>query len=170
MQILRNDTHPILVAVWLSSICFILGSAGYLILKQIVQYPFGAVFRMFCYHSQFPFQYIALVSICYGIVGSFWHACFKFSCGKRRFFSILVAILLALCLASPLGGIMWAIHDMQAGYFPKGRRFWLQILSGMSQGLSLGWLIMLLSIPYNVFGLILGMLVMHRLPRPKLVS
>ena len=58
--------------------------------------------------------------------------------------------------ASIPGGVLWKIHDMQAGFFTKGARFWDDLLWGASAGLQVGWLIVLLSLPYNVIGLVVG--------------
>jgi hypothetical protein len=56
-------------------------------------------------------------------------------------------------LASPLGGMLWYWHDMRAGFFPPD---WLStlLLQGSRDGLLLGWLIVSLSIPYNLLGLL----------------
>jgi len=51
---------------------------------------------------------------------------------------------------------MWVIHDMQAGYFTEGSRFWTSIRWGAWEGIKGGWLVILLSIPYNLLGSIAG--------------
>jgi hypothetical protein len=49
--------------------------------------------------------------------------------------------------------MLWFYHDMQAGYFPAN---WTNrmVSNGISMGLSTGWLIIMLSIPYNILGLV----------------
>ena len=52
---------------------------------------------------------------------------------------------------SPFGGMLWHYHDMKFGFFPDN---WISkmVNHGFSMGLELGWLIILFSIPYNIFG------------------
>jgi hypothetical protein len=45
---------------------------------------------------------------------------------------------------------------MQAGYFTTGARFWSDLQWGASMGLRVGWLIIALSLPYSVIGLLVG--------------
>ena len=66
---------------------------------------------------------------------------------------VALLALATLGLSSPLGGMRWEWHDMRAGYFPAD---WARVLvlNGARDGLLLGWFIVLLSIPYNVLGLL----------------
>jgi hypothetical protein len=65
-----------------------------------------------------------------------------------------IIVLLTVALSAPLGGMLWHWHDMQAGYFPA---HWQRILlaEGSRDGLVVGWLVVLLSVPYNVLGIII---------------
>jgi len=66
----------------------------------------------------------------------------------------LAVILVALVLACPLGGMLWHLHDMLAGFFPN---FWLRkLLGGFVDGLMVGPLLVFYSFPYNLIGLIAG--------------
>ena len=59
-------------------------------------------------------------------------------------------------LASPLGGMLWHLHDMLAGYFPDS---WGQkLMDGAGEGIMIGWLIILMSVPYNAICAVLGIL------------
>ena len=119
---------------------------------------------MFMYHDEHPLQYIAVVSIVFGVIGTFWLRVFGHSIRWKRWISIIAAIVLTVVIASVPGGILWKIHDMQAGYFPPGVRFWDDLLWGAKEGLLIGWLVIVASIPYNLLGLGIGVLVLHRLP------
>jgi len=120
---------------------------------------------MFMYHEEHPLQYIAVVSVVYGIVGAIWLRIFGETAGWRRWISIFAAIALTIIIASVPGGIVWKIHDMQAGYFPQGARFWKDLLWGAKEGLLVGWPVIAASTPYNVVGFGVGALVLHRLPK-----
>lgn len=60
-----------------------------------------------------------------------------------------------VALSSPLGGMLWEWHDMRVGSFPAD---WARVLfpNGARDGLTVGWFIVLLSIPYNVLGLLVS--------------
>jgi hypothetical protein len=158
---MRRSTPIIGIGLALS--CFLLGSAGYLLVSKLFGYAFGGFYRMFMYHEEHPFQYIAIVSVVFGFVGMFWLKVFGKTMGMRRWCSIFAAIGLTIVVASIPGGILWKIHDMQAGYFTQGERFWEDLLWGARQGLMLGWLVILASIPYNLIGIGIGALILHRL-------
>ncbi|MBM3845872.1 MAG: hypothetical protein FJ405_06260 [Verrucomicrobia bacterium] len=150
---------------------FLLGSVGYLALHAVMPrgHVFGGLYRMFLYHESHPFQYIAVVALTYGVIAT---ACaLRWSClaGWRRSAAIIGIIVATVLVASVPGGVLWKIHDMQAGYFTKGAQFWSDLLWGASTGLQAGWLVIALSLPYNIIGLILGYVVTHfgfRISRP----
>ena len=116
---------------------------------------FAALFRMFLYHYTHPMQYIGVVAACYALVATIWTVFMKrMRTGLTRFLEILFVIIVSLALACPLGGMLWHFHDMQAGFFPS---FWLRKLrEGLSEGLQLGPVLILLSIPFNILSLIAG--------------
>ena len=157
---MRNIT----IALSLSGIGFLLGSLGYLVISSLLGAAFGGLFRMFMYHEAHPFQYIGIVAIVFGIVGSGWVRYFGATEGLKRWLSILLCILLTIFVSSVPGGILWKIHDMQAGYFTEGARFWGDLWWGAKEGLLVGWLVMLISIPYNFIGILIGGLLLHKLP------
>ena len=119
---------------------------------------------MFMYHEQHPYQYIGIVAIVFGLLGMMWFHYCGHSVGRRRWITILITIILVVLLSSIPGGILWKIHDMQAGYFTEGSIFWNDLCWGAVTGLSVGWLVILTSIPYNLIGLIIGGLLLDRLP------
>lgn len=133
-------------------------------MSALFGHAFGGLFRMFMYHEEHPLQYVAVVSVAFGIIGTFWLRIFGHSVGWKRWISIIAAIGLTIAVASVPGGILWKIHDMQAGYFPQGARFWGDLLWGAKEGLMVGWLVIITSSPYNLVGLAVGALVLHGLP------
>lgn len=137
---------------------FIFSSIGYLVLHAVLPngHVFGGLYRMFAYHEAHPFQYIGIVAIAYGFIATLGVTCWLCSIKKYRAITIFAIIGLSLILASIPGGILWTIHDMQAGFFVHGDAFWNAILRGASSGLQGGWYVILLSIPYNIIGLIVG--------------
>jgi hypothetical protein len=150
--------------------CFSAGSIGYFFLILIMPkgWVFGALYRMFLYHWEHPYQYISLVAVIYGLVA----ASFALALRHRNKISgwiIFFVMFLTIAIASPAGGLLWVFHDMQAGYFTEGQRFWADLGWGALEGLKSGWLVILLSIPYNLFGLEAGYFVTlygFRLARP----
>lgn len=142
-----------LLFYWISS--FTLASLFYYILALVMpgNRVFGSLFRMFPYHSTHPLQYIALPCFFYGIIASLFAGSFQKKNTLGRIYLTLFIILLTIFISSPFGGILWHWHDIQAGFFPK---HWFSKLfgEGIKDGLGLGWLIMLLSIPYNLLGAI----------------
>lgn len=133
-------------------------------MSALFGHTFGGLFRMFMYHEEHPLQYVAVISVVFGVIGTFWLKLFGHTVGLKRWISILVAIALTVAVASAPGGMLWKIHDMQAGYFPQGARFWNDLLWGAKKGMKVGWLVVAASIPYNLVGLVFGALVLHRLP------
>lgn len=138
-------------------ICFSAGSAGYLALRPVLPegWVFGALYSMYLYHWEYPFQYILLIAVIYGMVATIFAIALRKRAKTSRLavFSIMVLTILA---ASPLGGILWVIHDMQAGYFTEGARFRNDLAWGALEGVRSGWLVILLSVPYNMLGLVAG--------------
>jgi hypothetical protein len=145
---------------WLTA--FACATAGYGLLWALLprHHVFGAPYGMFLYQDAHPLAYIALCCALFGPLAAGATTAF----GRRgRGGRVGVVGLLALAtvaVSSPLGGMLWHWHDMRAGYFPAD---WVRILflTGPRDGLTLGWLIVLLSIPYNVLGLLVcyGLLV-----------
>ncbi len=117
---------------------------------------FGALFRMFLYHWAHPLQYIALMSLCYTLVACLVILSPNNPVGRRPRLVIPFIMAASIIVASPAGGVLWVFHDMQAGYFPEGRRFWEAIRWGAVEGIRSGWLIILSSIPYNILGVVAG--------------
>lgn len=116
---------------------------------------FGTLYRMFLYHWEYPYQYIASVSIVYGLLAT--PLSIRFRRNQNMSFLIYsLGVALVILVASPIGGMLWVIHDMQAGYFTEGARFRDDLMWGALEGLRSGWLVILLSMPYNIFGLIAG--------------
>jgi len=143
-----------LLFFWIAG--FILALSGYFLLHCLMPdgQIFGALYRMFVYHWKHPVSYIAIPCFFYGIFATALSTYFN----KRKLFGKIILTLLILILtilfSSPFGGMLWHYHDMQAGYFPVG---WIKkmIVTGSEQGLEIGWVVILLSFPYNLLGAIL---------------
>ncbi|MGD1839907.1 MAG: hypothetical protein ACFB0B_03290 [Thermonemataceae bacterium] len=114
---------------------------------------FGALYRMFLYHWEFPLQYIAIPCFFYGIIATLLANLFQNRKTLGRILITGLIIALTISVSAPFGGMLWHFHDMQAGYFPPN---WISIMvsKGFIWGLELGWLIIGFSIPYNIMGTI----------------
>ena len=141
-----------------TSSAFALGSVGYLALHMVLPqgYVFGGRYRMFLYHETHPLQYIAVVAVTYGSIATACVLRWSHLEGWHRFSAIVGIMIATVFVASAPGGVLWKIHDMQAGFFTMGARFWSDLLWGALTGLEVGWLVIALSFPYNIIGLIVG--------------
>ena len=139
---------------WFSS--FALAVAGYYLLWGLLpgHRVFGDWYRMLPYHAAHPLPYIALCCGCYGPLAAAAAATFRRRGTWGRVGVTAVLCVLTVALSAPLGGILWHWHDMQAGYFPPR---WGQVLlhQGPRDGLALGWLVVVLSVPYAWLGAVM---------------
>lgn len=131
---------------------FLVGAAIYTIAARALElrWVFGSLYRMFEYHMEHPFQYVFVVSVCFASVATGYACKVSASVGWKRRIRILAILVASIVVASVPGGVLWKVHDMQAGYFPQGMKFWSDLAEGAVLGLQLGWLIVLLSFPYNL--------------------
>ena len=140
---------------------FASASLGYLLVGAVMgEHVFGGLYRMFLYHLQHPFQYIALACLVFSALAAAFTPRIARLASVPRFVAILGVMLGSVLLASVPGGVLWSVHDMQAGSFPAGARFWGALAWGASTGLQIGWLVIALSLPYNLLGLLAGYFIM----------
>jgi len=144
--------------VFLALSAFLLGIAGYKALHVVMPhgFVFGGLYRMFMYHESHPSQYVGIMALTYGTIATSWILRWPELVGWRQSGAIAAIILASILVASVPGGVLWKIHDMQAGFFTQGGRFWRDLLWGAATGLEIGWMVMALSLPYNILGLIAG--------------
>lgn len=116
-----------------------MASAGYLILDLFVKYPFASLYRMNMYHMAFPYQYILLTCIVYAFLATGFSSLFTRQTRLARIGITALIIILTVTISSPLGGMLWHFHDMQAGFWPK----WVdtQVVSRGSALGALEWLV-----------------------------
>ncbi len=115
---------------------------------------FGSLYRMFLYHWNFPMQYIAIPCFFYGIIAVLFADKFQRNKTIGRIIITMAIVVLTMIISSPVGGVLWHYHDMKAGFFPD---HWISKLihKGLPHGLFVGWLVIKLSLPYNILGSIL---------------
>lgn len=136
----------------LFSLTFSASLVGYWFLSSVCrqQCVFGALFRMFLYHYEHPAQYLGLVAFIYALLAAAWGIRAR-TTGWRMHAGLVVVIVATLLLSSAVGGVLWTFHDMQAGYFPPWDRRIGIFTEGALTGVQIGWLIVLLSFPLNLF-------------------
>lgn len=150
-------------ALLVGLVTFTLASLGHLVSSQLLWGGFGGLYRMYMYHEQYPYGYIAIVSVVFAITSQFWlRHCHRYQ-GGMRWLSMLAVMLLTVILSSIPGGVLWTLHDMRAGFYTEGARFWNDLRGGAGTGLVIGWLVIAISIPYNIVGCLLGGFLLHRL-------
>ncbi|MBT8257272.1 MAG: hypothetical protein KJO49_02290 [Bacteroidia bacterium] len=147
-----------LLLFWLLS--FGIAVPAYYLLYEIMPngFVFGKYFRMYLYHYQNPEQYIAIPCFFYGIIATVSADRFYRASFYGRIFWTAFIIVFTILISSPFGGMLWHLHDMQAGFYPKN---WLKVLllDGTLMGLQFGWLIMALSFPYSFLGILVSHLI-----------
>lgn len=135
---------------------YLLGATLYFLLSLVDDHIFTVLFRVYMYHSVYPYQYIGIFAVCFGVLITHWYKfCIKLE-GTKRTLSIVVTLILTVFVASITGGMLWTVHDMCVGYFPDGRGLWGSILVGAIDGLFIGWMVILVSIPFNIFSFATG--------------
>lgn len=146
---------------FLAGSAFLLAACGYFSLWLVIpeDSDIGAMYQIVKYHWSHPFHQIGLVSLCYALVATLVILSPVDPVRRWPKSSTLFIVILSLIIASPAGGVLWVLHDMQAGYVSEGQRFWEHIGWGISYAVSISWLVILISVPYNLFGLVLGHLV-----------
>ncbi len=112
---------------------------------------FGALDRMFQYHREHPLAFIAIPCLFYGIIATGLAESFSRRKVLGQVLLTIVIIALTVLVSSPFGGMLWHYYDMKAGFFPVK---WVSTMieDGFELGLDAGWLIVGLSIPYNIIG------------------
>jgi hypothetical protein len=140
-----------LLFYWTTS--FSLATAIYYILWAIMpnNYVFGALIRMFLYHWEHPITFIAIPCFFYGIIATLLADKFSKQNVLRQVLLTIMIIVFTVIVSSPFGGMLWHYYDMKAGYFPTN---WVGKMAGLGfeWGLEIGWLVVVLSIPYNIIG------------------
>jgi hypothetical protein len=140
-----------LIFYWVTS--FTLAVALYYVLWAImpIHYVFGAPYRMFLYHWEHPLAFISIPCFFYSFIATVAANHFSRLSVLKQIWSTAAIITLTIIMSSPLGGMLWHYYDMEAGFFPQN---WLEkiIIQGSIWGFELGWLIVFLSIPYNIIG------------------
>lgn len=139
---------------WVSS--FVLATAVYYFLWFVTadNYVFGALYRMFLFHYENPIQFITIPCFFYGIIATLLANYFSKQRIIGKVLLTILIILLTVIISSPFGGMLWYYYNFKAGYFPADW-FSRMIVNGAGEGLLLGWLIVGLSIPYNIIGSII---------------
>lgn len=135
-------------ALFLAMYCF--NALVYTVCERIYPNVFGSFFRMFLYHYQYPYQYILVFSLILALCAALFIRFFNRFQGFKKYTGLAIVFAAALVISCVAGGVLWKVHDMQAGFFPKGWRFLQDLFWGMRTGLFLGWQIVLTSFPYNL--------------------
>lgn len=117
------------------------------------QNAFGSYFRMMPYHQQHPVFFILIPCFFYTVIATYFTSNIDKLTKTKQFIVVFKIIILTILISCPIGGILYFYYDMAAGHFPPN---WIEILlkRGISTGFHLGWLIILLSFPYNIIGVI----------------
>lgn len=136
---------------------FIIATLVYYLLSIVMPHNsvFGSWFRMYSYHNNNPLSFIFIPCFFYAVFATLFSAKYKNSSPLKRIGIMALIVILTIIISSPFGGMLYFYFDMRAGYFLSN---WISLLikHGTSEGLSLGWLIILLSYPFNIIVIIVS--------------
>lgn len=146
-----NTTTKRLLFYWTTS--FVLAALSYYVLWLVMpdHWVFGATYRMFVYHWEHPIAFIVVPCFFYGIVATAVSNTFRKTNTAGQILLTVAIVVVTILLSCPVGGMLWHLFDMQAGFFPTN---WVGVMvfEGWSWGFKYGWLVIALSVPYNIFG------------------
>ncbi len=137
---------------WLASV--LLATAGYYLLWLVMprHRVFGALFRMIQYHNQYPIPYILIPCFCYGLIATALAESFLAQHFWGQVAMTVLIVILSMLASFHYGGMLWHLHDMEAGFFPQQWQEKL-IKNGFNDG-PYGLWVIAFSIPYNLLGAI----------------
>lgn len=139
---------------------FVFAAACYDILLFFGFKPYAGLYKMYRYHWLHPYQFMFIPCFVFSALTALFSDKFKkVSVGKQVGLTFLI-IFLTILISSPLGGMLWHLHDMLTGYFPK-KWLWKIIRYGFREGLQMGWLIIVFSVPYNIIGIFTGFFIIR---------
>ncbi len=146
-----NKRAQRLLFYWIAS--FVLATVLYYVLCFVGSESsvFGTFFRMRPYHGKYPLAFIAIPCFFYGIIANMLADLFLRVSLRKQILLTLFIVILTVLVSSPYGGMLWHYYDMKAGFFPQN---WFAKLlkEGIRDGLLWGWLVVGLSVPYNIIG------------------
>ncbi|CAG0929362.1 hypothetical protein TFLX_01279 [Thermoflexales bacterium] len=102
------------------------------------------------YHELYPIPYLLIIVLVFAIVGALWLIFIALRFIRFRFLQIIVLPWMAVLLASPVCGMLWVYHDMQAGFFPAFPQMIDYLLFGAQQGVLFALNVVLFSMPLNL--------------------
>ncbi|MCL2144047.1 MAG: hypothetical protein FWH43_00915 [Endomicrobia bacterium] len=147
-KILKENFIKFAVAMIIS---FVFAVACYDILLFFGITPFASFYKKYTYHHVHPYQFIFIMCFVFSVLAVLFSEKFKKLSLPKQILLTFLIIALTTIISSPLGGMLWHLHDMLAGHFPK-KWLWKLIRYGFREGIQLGWIIILMSAPYNIIG------------------
>ena len=134
---------PSSLAVW-SAICAV----------QRAVWPgrpvFASLYRMYTYHDVHAYAFIAVVAVVFALSAAAVGPAVGRLTGWRRRFAILGVLVASVTLAGVPGGALWVVYDTLAGFVPSRPILQSNLLRGAGDGLVVGWLVVAVSVPFNV--------------------
>ena len=128
--------------------------SGYFILDSLLpdHMVFGRYYRMPLYHFETYFGFIIICCLFYTLISTCALKYFCRTANNRRLVIFILILLITFALSSMVGGMYWHYLDMRAGFFPDS---WVKkmVFHGVYDGLTYGWIIIALSLPYNILGI-----------------
>jgi hypothetical protein len=102
------------------------------------------------YHDLYPIPYLLMSALVFAAVSALWLVFIVPRFTGFRFLQIILLPWIALLLTSPIWGMLWVFHDMQAGFFPAFPPMIDYLLFGARQGLYFALNAIVFSLPLNL--------------------
>lgn len=122
-------------------------------------FVFGILMRMYTYHYTHPYVYILIPVFFYSLFVLFFYKKLITHSKWSKVFLLLGIMLATVVISSPFGGLLWVYYDIQSGFVPETTVLIHNLTWGAVEGLKLGWIIVGISIPYNILGIVIGIFV-----------
>ena len=147
---------------------FAAGALLYFLILAIFDRPVAYFIRMFTYPDQHPFSYITLMALSYSLLGVLWMQNKSLQPeGRKRWLALFSVVALSILAAAPFGGLLWVLHDWQAGFVPHLARAKEALLWGCQTALVAGPILFLSSQPLSGLSIIFGVLWLDKTQRNR---
>jgi len=86
------------------------------------------------YQNQYPLPYLVAIAFMFALVGTVWLTAIAPRAYRLHSLQIALVPFLTVLLVGPFWGMLWAYHDMQAGFFPDTPHMIDYLLFGAQYG------------------------------------
>lgn len=122
---------------------------------------FAAAYGMIMYPEAHPYAFIGVVSVAFACVAAIAGPALARLSGGRRVAALVGVVVGAVVVAGVPGGLLYTALDIQAGFVPPSYTLRANLMSNAMNGLMLGPILAVMSVPFSVVALLAGVGVLH---------